>query len=427
MNKFFTKSIRRFLIGRKQQFIFNKTTKDNFSFDKIEETNLYIHIPFCKSICPYCPYNRVLYEEKLIGKYFEALTEEIDIYANRLGNVKINSIYIGGGTPTNVIDELLIIIEKIKNKFKTINDIAIETTVADINHENLSKLKSMGVTMLSIGVQSFNDKYLKLLGRKYTSKDIKNAFETLRYFHFDTVNIDLIFAFPNQTKEELLDDIKKAKQLQINQITAYPLFTFPYSNIGKYLKIKNIQMPNFFKRKRFYNLIYNYFKKDNNYKMVSVWSFRKNASEQKKYSSVTRKQYIGLGAGAGSRLNDIFYFNTFSIKEYENLLLNKNKLPIAIEMPISEKLSDYYWLYWKLYETNFSFEKFQKIADRKMKFILRICLFLNFCKKTSDNNIQLTKKGAFWIHLAQNYFMLDYINKVWETMKKENIPEKIEF
>jgi oxygen-independent coproporphyrinogen-3 oxidase len=284
-------------------------------------------------------------------------------------------------------------------------------------------MQSMGISMLSIGIQSFDDKYLKLLGRNYSSKNIETAFNLIKKFKFQNVNVDLIFAFPNQTQEELLQDITKVNRLGVDQITTYPLFTFPYSTIGKYMKIKKIKMPNFFTRRKFYKTIYNYFKK-NNYEIASVWSFQK-ASEKQKYSSVTRNSYIGLGAGAGSRLETVFYFNTFSIDDYEKCLLEKSILPIAIDMPISTKLSNLYWFYWKLYETKFSFHDFQKKCDWKLKFLMKLFFLTGLYKKNNDK-IQLTEKGAFWIHLAQNYFMLDYINKVWSKMKKESFPEKIE-
>jgi coproporphyrinogen III oxidase-like Fe-S oxidoreductase len=114
MKNIITNIIRRILIGRKQKFVFTKSIMDSFSIPKMEEINLYIHIPFCKSMCPYCPYNRVRYEKHLIKRYFDALSKEIDIYAQKLGKIKINSIYIGGGTPTNAIDELAIVVEKVK-------------------------------------------------------------------------------------------------------------------------------------------------------------------------------------------------------------------------------------------------------------------------------------------------------------------------
>jgi len=373
-------------------------------------------------MCPYCPYNRVLYQEEMIGPYITALLKEIEIYAQKLGRITISSVYIGGGTPTNAIDELEDVINKIKTCFNVVGDIAIETTIADINEYNVQKLKSYGINMISIGVQSFDEKYLNLLGRNYTSDMIKPALKLLKEANFDTVNIDLMFAFPGQSEKEIMDDINKANEYGIEQITAYPLFTFPYSTIGEYLKINKIKMPKFFARRKFYKLIHDYFV-DNGYEMTSVWSFKKNNINGKRYSSVTREDYIGFGAGAGSRFKSQFHFNTFTIPEYEKRLL-ENNLPIAINMPISERLSRYYWLYWRLYDTRFSIEEFNEYSDWKMITIIKIFTILGFCHK-DDKNIILNERGSFWIHLAQNYFVLNYITKVWSVMKEEPFPDRI--
>jgi len=418
------KLIRRLIVGKKQEFAFKKVQIDTFCIPNIKKSSMYIHVPFCKSMCPYCPYNRVQYDEKLIAGYFNALSEEIDLYSKKLGKIEISSIYIGGGTPTNAIDELIVIIEKIKDKFYVEGDIAIETTVEDATNETLLKLKLAGINMISIGIQSFNEKYLRILGRNYSGKDIENAIENTKKHEFDNVNIDIMFAFPGQTDEEILDDIKRAKQTNADQITTYPLFTFPYSTIGTYLKIKKLKMPDFIDRKSFYYLIYDYFK-THNYKTVSVWSFKKSNTE-KKYSSVTRDYYIGLGAGAASRIGKMFYFNTFSISEYNNRLLNEKKLPVSVNMSITDKLSKIYWFYWKLYETRFSEHDFNSIADRKMKFIVKIFYCLKLIKK-QEGIYKMTKRGAFWIHFFQNHFMLEYINKVWSIMKNNKYPEKIKF
>jgi len=427
MRKFIKDGIRKFLVGNDQSFTFNSSQKDPLNLTqikKLEKTNLYIHIPFCKSMCPYCPYNRVLFEENKLEKYFRSLFKEIDLYAESMGTIEILSIYIGGGTPTNAIDYLGPLMEHIKEKFNFTGNLALETTVADINETNLKKLKAMGVNLLSIGVQSFNDYYLKLLGRNYPSEMITKALALVDTFDFETVNMDLMFAFPNQSEDELMADLKIANQMPVDQITLYPLFTFPYSSVGSYLKLNKIKMPSFFKRKKFYKIILDFFK-ENDYQMASVWGFKKPSKSPLKYSSVTRNQYIGLGAGAGTRLDNVFYFNTFSIEAYENILLNAEQLPISIHLNITKKLSHYYWFYWQLYETHFLLEDFLKHSDLKMKFILKVFKFLRLIKK-KNNEIHLTPRGAFWIHLMQNEFVLDYINNVWHTMKTEAFPKKID-
>ena len=426
MRNFIKNKIRNFLVGKDQSFTFTSLKREPLNFEalkNLEKTNLYIHIPFCKSMCPYCPYNRVLFDENKLEGYFRALLKEIDLYHEKIGTIEIESIYIGGGTPTNAIDYLGPLIEHIEEKFNFTGNLAIETTVADITENNLIKLIALGVNLLSIGVQSFNDEHLKLLGRNYPSEIITDAIELIDSFDFETVNMDLMFAFPNQNEAQLMMDLERANQMPVDQITIYPLFTFPYSSVGDYLKLNKIKMPNFFKRKKFYRMILDFFKA-NNYEMASVWGFKRPSKAILKYSSVTRNQYIGLGAGAGTRLENVFYFNTFSIKSYKNEILNNKNLPISIHLKITKKLSDYYWFYWKLYETKFLTSDFKKNSDFKMSIILKIFKVLRLIEEKNEM-IHLTNRGAFWIHLMQNEFVLDYINNLWQRMKKEDFPDKI--
>jgi len=171
-----------------------------------------------------------------------------------------------------------------------------------------------------------------------------------------------------------------------------------------------------------YRAIYKYLTQ-NEYQPVSVWGFEKGSSP--KYSSVTRDTFIGLGAGAGSRLPEVFYFNTFSVNEYINTVL-ASKLPIAISMKMTPALQKYYWLYWRLYETCVDRQELEKMftGDLKIKALFKAMNILGL-SESEDKRIELTEKGAFYVHLMQNYFMLGYINRVWTAAMREPWPEKI--
>lgn len=419
---FLTKIGRRFLVGQKQKFVFLKAKE--IEFFSLKKIDLYIHIPFCKNMCPYCPYNRIAYNKELVQPYLNGILNEIDFYHKKFGKIEIPSIYIGGGTPTNLIDELQIIINSLSEKFFVSGDICIETSPADLDEEIIKKLKKMGVDSISIGVQSFNDEYLKILGRKYDSKQAEKAVGLAISAGFKSVNIDLMFVLPNQDSKNVLVDLDKAISLKVDQITTYPLFTFPYTSAGQHLKLNKIKMPNFFKRRKMYEEIYNYCVKKN-YQQVSIWGFKKG--DVPRYSSVTRDNYIGIGAGACSRLPNIFYFNTFSVQDYISSTLSK-KLPIASAMKISSQLGKYYWLYWRFYDAKINKNELKKIfgcGDFKIVFLFLFLKIFRLCRQTKEKFI-LTEKGSFYIHLLQNYFILNYINKVWTIARKEAWPEKIE-
>jgi oxygen-independent coproporphyrinogen-3 oxidase len=416
-----TKISRRFLVGQKQKFIFAKEAK--IEIPALEKVDLYVHIPFCKNMCPYCPYNRIPYDKKLTQHYLEATLNEINLYHEKLGKIEIPSIYIGGGTPTNLIDELNIILNSIREKFFISGDVCIETSPTDLDEDMIKKLKNIGIDLISIGVQSFDDEYLRALGRKYNKEKAEEAINLALSANFKSVNVDLMFVLPKQNNKNILADLDKAMKLKVNQITTYPLFTFPYTSVGQHLKLNKIKMPNIFKRRKMYKEIYNHCSK-NDYQQVSVWGFKKG--EIPRYSSVTRNTYIGIGAGACSSLPGIFYFNTFSVKDYIDTALNK-KLPIALTMKITPQLEKYYWLYWKFYDTNIKKEELKKIfghRDLKIKSLFLVLKILRLYRETKDEII-LTERGAFYIHLLQNYFILNYINKVWTIAKQKAWPEKI--
>lgn len=422
ITNFLTKIGRRFFVGQKQRFTFIK--KDSIEIPALKKIDLYIHIPFCKNMCPYCPYNRIAYNKELVQPYLNGILNEIDLYHKKLGKIEIPSIYIGGGTPTNLIEELHIIIESLRENFFVSGDICIETSPADLDEEIIKKLKKMGVDSISIGVQSFNDEYLKILGRKYDSRKAEDAVRLALSADFKSVNIDLMFVLPNQDSKNVLADLDKAVSLKVDQITTYPLFTFPYTSVGQHLKLNKIKMPNILKRRKMYKEIYNYCAKKD-YQQVSVWGFKKG--EVPRYSSVTRDNYIGIGAGACSRLPNIFYFNTFSVKDYISSTLSK-KLPVASAMEISLQLGKYYWLYWRFYDAKINKNELEKIfgcRDFKIMLLFLILKIFKLCKETKEDFI-LTERGSFYIHLLQNYFILNYINKVWTIARKEAWPEKIE-
>jgi len=276
------------------------------------------------------------------------------------------------------------------------------------------------VNLVSLGVQSFNDKYLSLLGRNYTSENLPPTIERLVDAGFSSVNIDLIFSLPSQTDRDLLNDLQKAVSLDVNQITTYPLFTFPYSSVGRFKKLHRVKMPNLSKRRRQYYLINNFLRL-HGYARTSVWSFKKGSVPR--YSSVTRDGYIGLGAGAGSDTPEGFFLNTFSVAEYINKCLS-GRFPTALHMQFNRKMRDYFWLYWRLYDTNVPKNELYSRFDINDKRLRRFIKTLRFLRLTEERNgsIVLNDSGAFWVHLLQNYFVLNYINKVWTVAMKNPWP-----
>lgn len=416
-----TRAIRSLLLGERGGFVFEPGHE--IQLPGICSTDVYIHIPFCRSLCPYCPYNRVLYDAAQARDYIRALHCEIDRYHDLLGDIEIGSVYIGGGTPTTVIDELGGLIEHLREHFRHDGVIAVETTPEDLDEANTAKLREAGVDLLSIGVQSFDDRYLKLIGRRHRSDILAGVITRALAAGFDAVNLDLMFALPKQTTEEALADLDTAFDLGAEQVTLYPLFTFPYSSVGRHLRLRNVDFPGLGERRRMYRAIH----EDalaHGFEPVSVWGFRKGRTTR--FSSVTRENYIGLGAGAATCLPGIFCFNTFSVPAYIERC-SAQESPVSLQMKISPSMARFYWLYWRLYETRVSKDGFTERFDKdaKLRGLLWLAVHLGFVTDDGDQ-YTLTERGAFWIHLMQNYYVLNYIDEVWSRSMRAAWPGRIE-
>jgi oxygen-independent coproporphyrinogen III oxidase len=416
-----TKIVRKYFTGSNSHFSFKKTNAPHLS--DIHSVNLYIHIPFCNSLCPYCPYNKIEYNQGMVEPYLRAILNEIELYYKCFGQLEISSIYIGGGTPTLLMDELGIILNAIRKRFKVIGDICIETNPSGLDDMMICKLKEHAIDLVSIGAQSFQNKSLEFIGRKYRVSILDEAVDKIVKAKFKSVNLDLMFALPGQKTEDITHDLKKAIDKGVNQITMYPLFTFPYSSVGQYLKLKKVKMPNLGVRHKLYYHLYKYLTQ-NGFTRVSVWGFKKGGVPR--YSSVTRDNYIGLGAGAGSHMPDGFYLNTFSVEEYIKRC-HVNQFPTALYMNFNRNMQNYFWLYWRFYDTYIPKEElFQRFGENDKK-INKLLSFLKQINLLTDENryFVLNKRGAFWLHLVQNYFSLRYINKVWSVAMKQAYPDEI--
>ncbi len=402
---------------------FTHIKKQDFSLPETKKIGLYLHIPFCRSLCPYCPYDRILFENTLSEHYTNAVIKEIELIKNKVGRVEITSFYIGGGTPTTIGENLEKIITKIKDEFLLKeNTIFIETNPNDITGEKMAMLKDLGTGMVSIGVQSFQDKFLKAIGRNYDAKTAMNAIEIVKKY-INNINIDLMFVLPEQSEKDFEYDLKKAIKADVQQVTGYPLFTFPYSQVGKFLKINSVKLPSFHARKRMFYLMYDMLT-ENGFVPASVWGFKKPDGAE--FSSVSRMYYIGLGASAATKVPGRFYMNTFSIPHYIERI-NSGECAEVVKMDYTKRMDDYYWLYWKIYETRLQESEFEKRfhSDRKTQLLIKILETGNFIK-IKGAHYTLTRKGMFYVHLLQNRIALNHIGKAWGKMMQAPEPHEIQ-
>jgi len=414
-----TKGIRRYLVGSDQRWLFERPAQ-NWSPMPIERTSLYLHVPFCRHFCPYCPYTKVPYRESLVDPYTQAAIAEVDWWANAIGSAEISSIYIGGGTPTLLLTSVAAVLERIRTRFRLAGEVCVETNPADVDNQTVAKLHDMGVSLVSLGVESFQAKHLSMLGRGYKPIIAERALALLADSGFESVNADLMFALPDQTAGDVMIDLDRAVQLGADQLTTYPLFTFPYTSVGKYLQLKAVGLPNLRTRRAHYKAISSWCA-EHSYERVSVWGFKNGTVPR--YSSVTRDGYIGIGPGAGSHLADGFVLNSFDLASWIQAA-RAGRTAIALRLPFAGEMSGWWWLYWRFYDTRIPLDDLNQVLGTDTAKARR---WLGVVEKAglgirNGRNLELTEAGAFWLHLAQNYFALDYVNTLWTQARLEPWP-----
>lgn len=397
-------------------FRFTNAYDKELPYQGTENLGLYIHIPFCRSLCDFCPYCKVTYREDLAKAYIAALKKEIELVgACGLERKKVTTLYFGGGSPALVVDEIGGIVETVSKYFEITEGIGLELHPSDVTISNLRTLQKAGVTRISIGIQSFSDEYLEILGRgKF---DYQRMFEVLQSVPFETVSMDFIFALPGQTIERVKQDIDMAFSNGANHIAIYPFIDFTYT------KRKFEKMPEIRKKKLLAEITE--YCDQMGYVRDSIWTFAKPGI--KKYSSMTRENFLGFGCSATTLLADRFKINTFSIPDYIKRVENR-LLPTALTLKFTTRQRMLYYLFWTAYTTNVDALAFYRFFGKKLErcygFEMLLARMLGFVKKDGDCYI-MTPKGAYFYHYYENYYTLSYIDQMWNLMRVKAFPDEL--
>ncbi len=273
--------------------------------------SVYIHIPFCESICSYCDFCKYIKNDKWIVDYLNELEYEIK---SRYKGDKISTLYIGGGTPSSLDINELKKLFKIINIFKFNDDIefTFECNIETINKEKLELLYKNNVNRLSIGIQTFNNKFLKYLNRNHNESMIKEKIDIAKSIGFKNINIDLMYGFNGETLEDLNYDLDKFLSLNVPHISTYSLILEP--NTKLYIN-KDIGIDE--------DLDYEMYKlicfklKKNGYNHYEISNFSKDG-----YHSIhnltywDNLEYYGFGIGASGYIDGIRYNNTRGLNKY---------------------------------------------------------------------------------------------------------------
>lgn len=293
----------------------------------MESYGLYIHIPFCRQKCYYCDFPSVALaggREKLIEPYVTALCRDIANWQQRLlaeGHGAPATIYIGGGTPTVLSDELL---ERLlsalylfnANKKNDDREFSVEVNPGTVTEEKLRLLKKYGVNRLSIGVQSFDDECLKRIGRIHSAAEAYKAVEMAQNVGFDNISIDLIYGLPGQSFDDLRRNVSKAVSLQVQHISIYGLQVEDGTVFGKMQEQGRLQLPTDEETEKMYDYLTSELPRQG-FLRYEISNFAKSGCESRHNLSYWQDiPYIGLGAGAHSYWQGQRYFTPIDIQFY---------------------------------------------------------------------------------------------------------------
>lgn len=324
---------------------------------------LYMHVPFCQRLCPYCSFNRYPFREEVAAPYFANLRKEM-LMLKDLG-YDFESVYIGGGTPTIMIDELCETIDLARDTFN-IKEVSSETNPNHLALPYLEKLKGR-VQRLSVGVQSFNDDLLKQMDRyeKYGSGAEILARITEATPYFDALNVDMIFNFPSQTEEILVNDIEKVVQSGCHQTTFSPLYV---STATTRKMVDTLGSMDYDREYRYYQLLDGVLTGGPSplFNRRTIWTFNRadhNGADNNPLMvdeyAVSYEEYPAIGSGAITHLNDCLYVNSFSISEY-NAAIENGDMSIMGKAEISKTDLMRYRFLLQLYDLRLDKKQFRR-------------------------------------------------------------------
>jgi coproporphyrinogen III oxidase-like Fe-S oxidoreductase len=365
---------------------------------------LYIHVPFCEQLCPYCSFNRVEFREDLAAAYFAALRKEIMMYRG-LGYA-FKAVYAGGGTPTVMLGELEETLGLIRDHFE-ISEVSVETNPNHLTEDRLRRLRAMGVNRLSVGVQTFDDGLLKALNRyhKYGGgREISDRL-LLTQGMFDTLNVDMICDFPGQTSAMLEGDLANLRRLGVDQITYYPLMA---SSATRGAMRGEFGAETGGNCREFYSIICRALSPL--YRASTVWCFSRGGAMIDEYP-VTYEDYAGLGSGSigmfGGRQGGSAYANTFDISEYIEKV-EAGIMPVAAKRDYSMRDTIRYDLLMKLFGLELDLAALNsKYGTDISRYIWPELTFFRLAgavRKDGDI-LRLTPKGRYyWFIMMREFF-----------------------
>ncbi|NHI74691.1 oxygen-independent coproporphyrinogen III oxidase [Lactococcus petauri] len=372
---------------------------------KNETKAAYVHIPFCSHICYYCDFAKVLMTGQPVEDYIDELLKEYDSYD--ISSLK--TLYIGGGTPSvlpaDQLEKLLTHLTK-KLDLEELEEFTVEANPSDLTDEVLAVLANSPVNRISLGVQSFDDKLLKKIGRTHTEAQVYSSIERLRAAGFENITIDLIYGLPNQTMEMVERDVQKFLELDLPHVALYSLILEDHTVFMNRQRRGRLRLPSDDRNADMYEYIIEMLT-SKGYSHYEVSNFGKIGYESKHNMTYwDNAEYYGIGAGASGYLDGIRYKNHGPVHHY---LREENKRVNEEVLTRKQRIEEEMFLGLRK-KNGVSIERFHKKFGQTLEEVYgTIIEELAFQKMLfeADGRIQMTEKGFELGNEVFERFLLD--------------------
>lgn len=374
---------------------------------------VYIHIPFCTQICHYCDFNKVFLKGQPVDDYLKALKTEMEKTFANLPPENVETVFIGGGTPTALNEKQLEYLMQTINCFIDVEkeiEFTIEANPGDLTVEKLKILKNYGVNRLSIGVQSFNNNLLKAIGRNHKVEDIYKTIESVKQQGFTNISIDLMYALPNQTIQDVEFALNEFFKLDIEHCSAYSLIVEPKTIFYNLMNRGKLPLPSEDEEATMYQMIMEQME-SHGYHQYEISNYAKKGFKSK-HNLVywDNDHYYGFGAGAHSYINGKRRSNIGPINHYLKAI-EKGRLPIReeISLTVKEQMEEEMFLglrktagvSQKKFYQKFSIDVLEYYREEIEKLIQDGLLQIN------EDEIQLTNRGRMLGNIVFQQFIKD--------------------
>lgn len=376
----------------------------------------YVHVPFCSWICPFCPYDKVLTRpgDPAPQRYFAALDRELDAAVEALlrsGRTAFTSLYLGGGTPTLFPDRLARIVSRLPVE----GERAVEVLPTHATPSGLDRLRDSGFTAVSIGAQSFHDPVLRRLRRPHSAAQARAAVRQA-IGRFDCVDVDLIVDVAWDRDPALagafLDDVRACFDAGVDQVSTYPLMRFGYTPFGTARHDRRREHEVLAEVSRFAAAA--------GYEQRSVWTFDRIGSAP--YTSITRRRFVGLGAGAASYAGRDLFVNHFGLQQYDTAIA-AGRMPVARRLHLGRAFGAAYDVFWQAYAGGIDLAGLSKsygpAVGRGVDLLCRMPAATGMLHAV-PGGYRLTPKGFDVYHDLERWVTYQLIEPLWAEMLAEH-------